>query len=124
MGHPFALGSIFRLRNLSKYHGKILLLEYMFKNDPRKIYIAEKLISRLTGECPTHDFEIDYMIARGLGLKVIRLEEEVYILNKKLINLCISAERKGLICPFQDVEEDYKQPYFEIFWPEEIKNGK
>lgn len=110
-----ALGNLFRLRSLVESHAKIILCNYMFKNDSEKLKITDYIISKFTKESPTHQFEMDFELVSESSLKVKRMDSNIYILSKQLINMCSLLKRQGKICPFFPYSKKYRMPYFDIF---------
>ncbi len=110
------LGELFRMRGLTEFHARILLMDYMLKNFSNRKERATHIIKRLTSESPTHDFEIDYNIAKKvLGLSVEQMEGNLYKLTRHLISMCDKAKGLGLICSFTSSKD--RKPYFEVFLP-------
>lgn len=110
------LGELFRMRSITELHARILLVDYMFKNAANKKERIQKVIKGLTSESPTHDFEMDFNIARRMvGLNVEKLQQNLYKLTRQLISACNKAKEMGLLCNF--VNSNEREPYFEVFLP-------
>lgn len=114
---PTELGALFRLKDLTKYYGQILLKSYMLKNDVGRDESAQVILDRLTGGSPDHDFDIDFSIARGIGLKVKDLDDNIYKLSRLLVGICGKLVEEGIICQFDHIESDSRKPFFEVFEP-------
>ncbi len=115
--NPTKLGELFRMRGLSEYHSRILLANYMFKNEPNRGEIVEYITNKLTKDTPSHDFEIDYHMARGIGLKVKPMDRKIYKLARDLLTICGNLKRRGIICQHVFSGKSRK-PFFEIFFPQ------
>jgi len=112
---PTMLGELFRLKSITELHSKTLLHNYMFKNSSNKIKIAEEIVSKFTTKSPTHTFEMDYQLVKETGLNVELMEQKFYISLKKLISLCTTLKRGGVICSFFPKSQTLRIPYFDIF---------
>jgi len=113
--HPFQLGQLFRLRELHAVYARELLLNYMFRNDSHKESRTKYVIDKLTSGSPAHEFNIDIALARKYGLVVKEMEQNVYLIGKKIINLCEEMENTGIIADFYDGSHTKRSPYFQLF---------
>jgi len=119
---PVRLGGFFRERTISDYYGRILLMDYMFKGDESRKGKVENIIRKLSSRCPSHEFDIDYHIAKGLGLKVEGMSRELSNLTQDFIDFLDESCRKDLICPFTEYEHeiekgDWRRPFIDLFVP-------
>lgn len=127
--NPTEIGQFFQLRKLSEYYAKILLNDYMFRYDEFRKKKVERIVKRLNSEYPDHGFDIDFNIAKGLGLNVELMEPNLFISTNMFINLCDILKFKGKICHFlprDKLEEksfDLRVPFFQIFQNEVEENG-
>ncbi|MCH7850297.1 MAG: hypothetical protein IH845_01495 [Nanoarchaeota archaeon] len=110
------LGELYRMKDLSKYHAKILLTNYMFKHDTNRGNRSEVIIKQLTENSPSHDFEVDWKMAKGIGLKVNLMDEKIYKLLRILMDISHKLKEHGLICDFKSNEG--RKPFFEVFFPD------
>ncbi len=109
------IGEFYRLRRLQEIYARTLLKNHMFENEQSKEEISTEIIKKLTSECPSHDFEIDYCLAVQFGLKVDKFDDEIYFLSKNLIESCKDVENKGIICKHTSSDSVYKFPFFKLF---------
>lgn len=127
---PTKIGELFRLRKLSEYYAKILLSDYMFKYDDYRKKRVDRIVKRLNSEYPDHSFDIDYCIAKGLGLRVNLMEGELFFSTDKFINFCEMSKIGGEICPFlprdkcEESDQDFRTPFFEVFLPKKEGDEK
>ncbi len=88
-------------------------------------------MDRLNNDYPSHDFDIDYHLAKGLGLKVRYMDPVLFMLADSFINLCVLSKKEGEICGFiprnklEESSEDFRAPYFKVFnvKKEVVSNG-
>ncbi|MFW9880797.1 MAG: hypothetical protein ACFFG0_47655 [Candidatus Thorarchaeota archaeon] len=118
---PTKIGALFRLRRLSEYYARVLLSDYMFKYLDYRKNEVDRIVKRLNSEYPSHGFDIDFHIANGLGLKVERMELQLFFMTDIFIKLCDLGKMRGEICSFlprdkcEDKEQDFRLPFFEVF---------
>ena len=123
---PSDIGQLFNLRKLSEYYGKILLNDYMLRNQEKRKEIVERIINRLNSDHPAHNFDIDFEIASGLGLTTELMDSKLFEMTDMFIYLCDFCKKQGDICEYvprdklEDKESDYRVPYFRLILP----NGK
>lgn len=110
--HPLQIGEWFRLKDLARFYGEVLLTDYMFKSDSRRKDAAKKILENLTVGAPDHATDIDLAIAQRIGLKAVELDQETWELSKKLVDACIIAKRKGHICDYISKEDNYRKPFY------------
>ncbi len=120
--NPLQLGDFFRLRNLSEYYAKILLIDYMFKEETQRIKKAENAIKRLTSDSPTHGLDMDINIIKGIGLNAKLMDNKLYKLGNLILDYCFMLEkgREG-ICEYPSRECEIRMPFFQIFDEKEVK---
>lgn len=122
---PTELGAMFRLKDLTKYYAQILLRKYMLKNESNRDRQVDFIIERLTGGSPDHDFDIDIHIATGIGLKAREMDDNIYKLSRLLIGSCNKLLNEGVICNFySDSDSTDRKPFFEVFYPKEVKKDE
>lgn len=112
---PSELGELFRLRGLTELHAKTLLQNYMFANNSHKEAISDRIFSKFTKESPTHSFEMDFELVKESGLQVERMDNNIYIQLRSLINILNRLKRNGIICPFYPGSTKQRQPFFKVF---------
>ena len=117
---PTELGNLFRMKDMTKYYGQILLKSYMLKSDKQRDAKAKFIIDKLTGGSPDHDFDIDFQIAKGIHLKVEKMDSKIYKFARLLHSICYDLLEDGAICEFYSQEKTDRKPFFEVFKP---KNG-
>lgn len=124
---PTKIGSLFRLRKLSEYYGRILASDYMFKDDDNRKLIVDRIIKRLNSENPDHSFDIDFHIAQAMMLKVALIPPNLFSLAESFIKLCDLCKNNGEICRFvsrdkmQENRKDFRVPFFEVYLPTKEK---
>jgi len=114
--NPLRLGDFFRLRSLSEYYAKILLIDYMFRNETQRMEKAKEIIKRLTSESPTHSLDMDIHIVRGIGLNVEQMDTKLYKLSNLILDCCFDLEKSDEdICKYPSRECNMRMPIFQIF---------
>jgi hypothetical protein len=106
------IAEYFRERELTKYYAEVLLMDYMFKENPDKLVIND-ICQALVFQSPSHEFEIDYNIAKKLNLNVERMPKDLSDKTKKLIKCLEIAMQAGEIC--MSTDEFYRQPYIRLY---------
>lgn len=112
------IGKYFRERNITGFYSAILLENYLLSKFHKK-HLEElrgSIISNLLYECPSHDFRIDYHMAKKLGFpeEVIEIMNTgIYDLTTKVINNLVDLELSNEICEYHG--NDYKIPYFRLY---------
>ncbi len=107
------IGSFFRERELTKYYAEILLSDYMLKDIPDKEKIIDYIIEMMVFKFPSHEFEIDYNIAKRLKLVVENMPIDLSDKTKSLIKLLEEAMENGLICRYMG--NRYRLPFFRLY---------
>lgn len=107
------IGSFFRERELTKYYAEILLSDYMLKEVPDRQEIIKHIVNMMVFKFPSHEFEVDYNIAKKIGLLVEEMPIDLSEQTKSLIKLLEEATRAERICRY--VGNDYRLPYFRLY---------
>lgn len=107
------IGSFFRERELTKYYAEILLSDYMLKDIPDKEKTIDHIIEMMVFKFPSHEFEIDYNIAKRLKLAVENMTIDLSDKTKSLIKLLEEAMGNGLICRYMG--DGYRLPFFRLY---------
>lgn len=107
------IAEYFRERELTKYYANVLLMDYMFKENPDKSIIGG-ISDNLVFQSPSHDFEIDYNIAIKLKLQVERMPKDLSDKTKMLIrNLEMATQTTSDVC--MSIEPYYRMPYIRLY---------
>ena len=77
------IARVYREGRVAAQHAKQLLRQYMMK-DASQDRVAE-VLDRLTKTAPSHEWAIDYHLAKEIGLKVKRMDEGLCDLTGKLV---------------------------------------
>lgn len=105
------LGQVFRARTLTGHYAEKLLLDYMLKSDPDKIEKMNTIIATLLFKCPSHDFIIDFHLAKDMELVVDEMEPQESELTKELIDY---LRKKGdIICKYKGEKAYF--PFIKLF---------
>lgn len=107
------IGSFFRERELTKYYAEILLSDYMLKDIPDKQKIIDHIINMMVFKFPSHEFEVDYNIAKRIGLIVENMSIDLSDKTKSLIKLLEEAMQNDLICRY--IGDEYRLPFFRLY---------
>lgn len=107
------IGMFFRERTLTGHYAEVLLDDYMFNGRTDKVEKRNNIIRKLLFECPSHDFHIDYHIAKKWGLPVEEMTTEESDLTKALVSQLRKLEERGIICKY--IEKKYKLPFFRLY---------
>lgn len=108
------VGDIFRSRTLTAHYADKLLTDYMFGDLPPNHKKEQKnyVINQLVFGFPTHEFEIDYNIAKDLRLHVSKLSTTESNLAESIIDILNVETENGNICRY--LGEDLRMPYYQI----------
>ena len=79
---PPTIAEVYRLSRMATQHARVLLQTYMLKDSSEEQ--IEHVLAWLTHLAPSHEWEIDYHLARDIGLKVQRMGEELSDFTKQL----------------------------------------
>lgn len=107
------IGKFFRERTLTGHYAEVLLDDYMFATMTDKVEKSINVIRQLLFECPSHEFEIDYHLAKRWDLPVTEMETKESDLTKALVTALKNLEIEGTICKY--VESEYKVPFFRLY---------
>lgn len=109
------IGKFYRERTLTGHYAKILLEKYLLMNLPptHRQELSEAIIRKLLLECPSHEFEIDYEIAKEINLPVAKMDTGLFDLTKKLIEKLKYLELQNIICRY--IGQNYKSPFFRLY---------
>lgn len=111
------IGSFFRKREWTKYYAEILLSDYMLKDIADKQKIMDHIIDMMVFKFPSHSFDIDYNIAKRIGLIVENMSVDLSDKTKSLVKLLEDAELNDLICIYMG--DGYRLPFFRLYNMEE-----
>lgn len=111
------IGSFFRKREWTKYYAEILLSDYMLKDIPDKQKIMDHIIDMMVFKFPSHAFDIDYNIAKRIGLIVENMPIYLSDKTKSLVELLGEAELNDRICRY--IGNGYRAPFFRLYNMEE-----
>jgi len=111
------IGSFFRKREWTKYYAEILLADYMLKDIPDKQKIVDHIIDMMVFKFPSHAFDIDYNIAKRIGLIVENMPIDLSDKTKSLVELLEEAVIDGRICRY--IGDGYRLPFFRLYNMEE-----
>ncbi len=106
------IAEYFRERELTKYYAQLLLMDYMFKENPDKSIITG-ICNDLVFQSPSHEFEIDYNIAKRINLNVERMPKDLSDKTKKLIKNLEMATLSGEIC--MSIMGYYRIPFIRLY---------
>lgn len=106
------IAEYFRERELTKYYAQVLLMDYMFKENPDKS-IIDGICNDLVFQSPSHEFEIDYNIAKKLNLNVECMQKDLSDKTKKLIKCLEIATQAGEIC--KSIDDYYRMPFIRLY---------
>ncbi len=107
------IGSFFRKREWTKYYAEILLSDYMLKDVPDKQKIMDHIIDMMVFKFPSHSFDIDYNIAKRIGLIVENMSVGLSDKTKSLVRLLEEAELNDQICRY--IGNGYRAPFFRLY---------
>ncbi|MBA7672871.1 hypothetical protein ES703_81058 [subsurface metagenome] len=108
-----AIGKFYRERTLTGHYAERLMDDYMFKNYSDKEERRDKIIKELLFLAPSHDFQVDFHIAKNMMLPVEEMTSEEFIDTSLLIDNLINAFKQKIICQY--VKEDYYLPLFRLY---------
>lgn len=111
------IGSFFRKREWTKYYAEILLSDYMLKDIPDKQKIMDHIIDMMVFKFPSHSFDIDYNIAKIIGLVVENMPIDLSDKTKSLVELLEEAVLNNQICAY--IGNGYRLPFFRLYDIEE-----
>ena len=109
------IGRFFRERTLTGHYAEILLTNYLLSNLPptHRQELSADIIRKLLFECPSHEFEIDYQLAKNAKIPVDKMNTKLSDLTKNLIEKLKYLESQNIICKY--VGENYKSPFFRLY---------
>jgi hypothetical protein len=107
------IGSFFRKREWTKYYAEILLSDYMLKDIPDRQKIIDHIIDMMVFKFPSHSFDIDYNIAKRIGLIVENMPVDLSDKTKSLIKLLEDAVLNDQICTY--IGNGYRLPFFRLY---------
>ena len=72
---PETIAQVYRESRTAAQHAEQLLKQYMLKDaSPDRV---QEILERMTKTAPSHEWSIDYHLAKDIGLKVERMDEEL-----------------------------------------------
>jgi hypothetical protein len=119
------IGSLYRERDLTARYAKRLMLDYLFSGLPNKEILADEISDKLVGGFPSHDFAIDYHMAKELDLPVVEMDERESELSKSVVKLLDGLVDEGIICKNIGKRDDvnYKAPFIRLYEGENLGLG-
>lgn len=82
---PEIIAKVYRASRVAAQHAEKLLNQYMLKDADAEL--IKEVLNMLTKSSPSHDWAIDYHLAKEIGLKVKRMDEELCDLTGKVVAL-------------------------------------
>lgn len=115
------IGSLYREGALTARYAKRLMMDYMFSELPNKEVLAEEIADNLVTGFPSHDFAIDYHMAKELRLPVMEMDEKESEQTKTIVKLLDDLVDRGDVCKDVGKREglNYKAPFMRLY----VANG-
>ena len=115
------IGEYFRERLLTANYAQVLLDSYMFRGLPNAIDRRRDVIDKMVHSSPSHQFIMDFHIARNASLTVQQLDTVTSDLIKAVVNHLDDLTAQGLIC--LNLADEYKMPFIKFYETSSIPQG-
>lgn len=114
------IGKFFRERLLTAQYAEALLEDYLLKRVDRvdKLDLSKKITKQLIFECPSHQFDIDYNLARKMKIPIKLMNMGEAEMAKNLLYELRKLEIGEKIC--KCIRSDYRIPFFRLYKYEDI----
>lgn len=116
------IGKYFRERTITGHYAQELLDGYMFTNERNKEVLRNGVIARLLMQSPSHDFHMDLHLCRSIRLRVREMSVIESDRTRELADFLTELAIQGVIC--QDIDEDEKAPFIQLFIPQPYSGGQ
>jgi len=109
------IGKFFRERTLTSRYAEVLLESYLLKKVPPQVRkeLVDYITKKLVFECPAHEFEIDFNLARKMNMPVELMSMKLTELTNNIIENLKKLEINGNICPY--VGRNNRIPFIKIY---------
>ena len=107
------LGYLFRNRELASEYSRVLLLEYMLKGQHDADSICEKTIRGFLHRAPSHEFHMDFHLARKFGLPVHEMSTRESDAAKAVVRSLREGAKNNVIC--KPLRPDYSAPFIQSY---------
>ena len=115
------IGEYFRERLLTANYAQVLLDSYMFRGQPNAIDRRRDVIDKMVHKSPSHQFFMDFHIARSASLAVEQLDTGISDLVKGVVTHLDDLTAQGLIC--LNLADEYKMPFIKFYEMSDIEQG-
>ena len=115
------IGEYFRERLLTANYAQVLLDSYMFRGMPNSIDRRRDVIDKMVHSSPSHQFIMDFHIARNASLTVEQLDSETSDLTKSVVRHLDDLTAQGLIC--LNLADEYKMPFIKFYDKNRVPQG-
>ena len=107
------VGKYFRERTLTGHYAQELLDTYMFKGVPNSRDRRNRVIRGLLFKAPSHEFHLDYHLAKNMDLEVKEMSVDESDLTKSIVSLLRDLTKGGVIC--QNLSDFLKMPFIRFY---------
>ena len=116
------MGEYFRERLLTANYAQILLDSYMFRGQPNALGRRCDVIEKMVHSSPSHEYFMDFHIARSASLAVKQLDSHISDLAKRVIVELNDLTARGVVC--LNLADEYKMPFIWFYDVSAIEQGE
>ena len=107
------IGEYFRERLLTANYAQVFLDSYMFREQPNAVDRRRDVIEKMVHRSPSHQYFMDFHIARSASLAVKQLDTRTSDLAKGLITHLNDLTARGVVC--LNLADEYKMPFIRFY---------
>jgi hypothetical protein len=107
------IGEYFRERLLTANYAQVLLDSYMFRGQPNAADRRRDVIEKMVHRSPSHQYFMDFHIARAASLTVRQLDTQTSDLAKRVVAHLDDLTAQGVIC--LNLADEYKMPFIRFY---------
>lgn len=107
------IGEYFRERLLTANYAQVLLDSYMFRGQPNATDRRRDVIEKMVHSSPSHQYFMDFHIARSASLAVEQLDTQTSDLAKQLVAHLDDLTAKGVVC--LNLANNDKMPFIRFY---------
>ena len=115
------IGEYFRERLLTANYAEVFLDSYMLWGTPNRGDRRRDVIDKMVHSSPSHEFIMDFHIARNARLNVQQLDTETSDLTKAVVGHLDNLTAQGLIC--MNLTDQYKMPFIKFYETRSVPQG-
>ena len=116
------IGEYFRERLLTANYAQVLLDSYMLRGQPNAAGRRRDVIEKMVHSSPSHQYFMDFHIARSASLAVQQLDTRTSDLAKQLVSYLDDLTAQEVVC--LNLANDHKMPFIRFYDASAAEQGE